>query len=83
MKELPSIGSKVIYKSRVNGRMLTGTVIKYYQTYWYDEENERSTNIVNPESEWKIEVKPDKLPSWWPYPNYDTFCPGVETLKSL
>jgi hypothetical protein len=81
MKTLPPIGSKVKYRSRISGRTLNDcTVIRYYESYFYDEDSEQSTNIVEPESEWSVEIKPATLPSWWAYPNNDTFCPDVAEL---
>lgn len=91
MKKAPKIGSRVRYHSVIGEgerweqiRTCTGTVTKLYPRHddVFDDDGEfvRGGPLL-PEREWKVAVKIDERPTWWPYPDNDQFCPDVAELE--
>lgn len=77
MKTAPPIGTRVLYPGGLDVGCCTGVVTKHYPSL-----NDDSLMPL-PESEWHIEMKPDKLPARWAYKGFDTFEPEVKKLSML
>ena len=83
MTQAPAIGTRVTVRAnRIHG-VLHGIVTKIYPTYRYDEDLDRPTNALLPESEWHVCVKVDRVPKRWPYTGTDLIAPNVSDLKEL
>ena len=80
MKTCPKIGDRVRWRESCVYGGGTGTVMAIYESYVYDDINDRPTFELEPESEWSVSVKVDKLPVPWCYPGRDRFAPQVKQL---
>lgn len=78
MKEMPKIGTKVMYRSEVAGkeRGCVGAVVALYPgyKYWSDEDGEERTVPDH------VGVRVCGTPHWWPYPDTDRFAPEIADL---
>jgi hypothetical protein len=91
MKKAPKIGQRVRYKAVIcegeqyeEVRTCEGVVTKLYPKHddVFDDDGEfvRRGPLL-PERDWKVCIKVDQRPKWWPYPNNDVFCPDVAELE--
>lgn len=95
MKKAPKVGTKVRFTGSCVVSPCVGTVLKIYPRKAYREDADWDGDDMPapvgmaPESEWKVTLKPDVIPSEWPYKKpdgslaNDVFCPDVSELQPL
>jgi len=75
---MPDIGTRVRFtREDKPERTVTGTVVTHYpsQPFYVD-----GKKVVPDDA---AEIKVDSIPGWWPYPDYDTFCPPIHELEEI
>lgn len=81
MTKLPKIGDKVKYSGGLVVGPCEGVVTRIYPAYRWDDDLERETWDLLPESEWSVELQVISLPSKWCYSG-DRFAPEVSRLTA-
>jgi hypothetical protein len=96
MDKAPKIGTRVLVRSGYSDREnVTGVVERIHKkrTYRHDfdwsDDNMTDADVLAAETgyaserEWKVTVRVDARPAWWPYGDSLTFCPNVSRLTPL
>lgn len=94
MNKCPKVGQRVRYTESdpfpgTIARTVTGTVMKIYQQHDYpgwdpddlDDEPHHHPRVLRAEKDWKVTIKVDVIPTWWPYLGNDKFCPEVAEVE--
>lgn len=83
MNRAPNIGTWVYVGPNNVCGACTGVVQFVYRSYEWDEERERQSTQLRPESEWAVRVKVDRKPEPWAYGVNDLFAPPVERIERI